>query len=165
MPQRAQTVEKLVQSDKISKDRKEALQRARVNLGIGAIPTPEIVARDEVALGKWNEIMELYRESDLEIATTADVGLLLRYCLLYSEWYVLTVARQAIQSVYIEDPVKLAEILRDLKIDNELNRKNTMLLRMDTELFLTPLSKHKALPRDPKKPKGAEDLERKGFSL
>ena len=49
----------------------------------------------------------------------------------------------------------------DLQLDNAINKKMDMLIKMEDRLFLTPLAKVKNIPK--KEPEKADPLSHRGF--
>ena len=140
------------------------LKDSTVQIGDKSFHAPKTIIDDKVAFRKWKEIMELYKESSVEIVSSADTGLLERYCQTYSQYDLLIRARnQAIAQS--SNDLQAILVISERKIDASINRLNSLLLKMDTELFLTPLSKARAVPRTKKTDPIKQDTIDKGFNL
>lgn len=157
------------QDNKASKRTKKdikILQDHTVIIGEKNYHAPKSVKNDKVAKAKWLEIMNLYKEAeDVPITTNADIGLLERYCLTYSEYQQLILTKRAILELHPSDLVKSMEVIHKLRLEMKLNQKNTILLRMDEQLFLTPLSKCRAMPAKKKQDPEKSRLNKKGFKF
>jgi phage terminase small subunit len=133
-----------------------------------------MVSKNPVALARWKEILEYFSGTDL--ITPSDEELLNNYCITYSELINL-------RTLKIEIENKINELAKTqnkgyLRIDvfsaikkigiepatleNMINKKEELLLKMKGELFLTPLSKAKGMIRGEKKKK-LSPLEKAGF--
>lgn len=143
---------------------KKLLQEHTVMIGGKRFKMPRSIEKNKIAKAKWIDIMGLYKDSDVSITTNADIGLLERYCLTYAEYCQLMVVKEEIINVSSDIIVAISK-LHDLRIDMKINQKNTLLLKMDTELFLTPLSKCRAIPRTSKKNHDKDKLRDKGFNV
>jgi len=152
-------------TEHITKARLKELQEAYVRIGEKEFNPPENVKVNTVALNKWREIMELYQTCEqVDIVTNADIGLLERYTLMYADYKLLLGAKQEITDV-ASSPLMASLLSNEHKLDSKINAKCKLLLAMETELFLTPLSKSRAMPRK-KKPETKKDkLSEKGFKL
>ena len=149
---------------KKGKRKNKILQEATVKIGDKIYKVPDSVKKSKVAKFKWFEIMNLYKESDVAITTNADIGLLERYCLTYAEYQqLIDVKRLATERS--SDAIAAIGLIHELRVDTKINQKNTILLKMDTELFLTPLSKCRAIPRKTAKDSKKEEMKKQGFNL
>lgn len=162
------------------KERKDS----EVKLGERKITCPDFVKNDVVALKKWKEILKIYAKSDL--VSSADEGLLGRYCKTYSEYQDLLRRRDVLTNMEgfdTEEEEDILEILEDqfgkkqskdiminkvlyilsmsglLAIEKAINSKMDMLIKMEDRLFLNPLAKVKNVPKK-EPPKEATPFER-----
>lgn len=160
------TVKELKENNKkhkLTKKELEALENSVVKIGSVKFDAPESVKSDPVAFAKWKEIMKLYKDCDqVDIVSSADIGLLERYSLMYSDYKSLLDAKKKIYKAL--SLLEALEACNKLKIDSEMNAKSRVLLQMESELFLTPLSKSRAMPRKKHK-KEKSNLQKKGFKL
>lgn len=147
----------------LSKKRLQELKDSTVIIGGKDFIPPESLLDDKVAMGKWKEIMNLYENSNVEILTNADISLLERYCHTYSEYQKLLLVKKEISEIAASPLVEMS-MAKDLNLQGRLDSKSKLLLRMDTELFLTPLSKSRAIPRKANQSKRKTKLESKGFT-
>ncbi len=153
-------------TEKLTKKRLKELEDAYVKIGSKKFSPPELVEKNPTALKKWKDIMELYATCDhVDIVTSADIGLLERYSLMYADYQLLLAAKadaytRAGGSAYIA-----AQLCNELKLDSKINATAKLLLSMETELFLTPLSKSRAIPRKKKPAEDGGELKKKGFKL
>lgn len=150
-------------SGKTKKDIK-ILKDHTVIIGEKHYHAPKGIQENPIAKAKWLEIMHLYEKSTIDITTNADVGLLERYCHTYCEYKELLATKVAVKNRFPEEPIEAMKVMDALKLDSKLNQKNSILMKMDEQLFLTPLSKCRAVPRSrPKKTKNK--LKERGFNL
>ena len=167
MPQKPKPAYMYAQDNKTARRTKKTikiLQDHTIKIGGKEYHAPASIKNNKIAKAKWLEIMNLYKDSDVEITTNADIGLLERYCLTYWEYKELIRIKKLVYEQN-SDPVIAAEIIHKLRIESQINQKNTLLMRMDEQLFLTPLSKCRAIPRTKKKSPEKSELEKKGFNL
>lgn len=154
-------------NDPSKRTKKEIKERQDHTVIIGGkdFHAPKSVRKDPVAKAKWLEIMQLYAESDLDITTKADVGLLERYSIAYSEYQELLDLKETIAEKYAGDPIAKHNMLHHIRYSTKMKELTNILMRMDEQLFLTPLSKCRAIPRGPKQDKKKDALKDKGFNL
>lgn len=148
----------------VSKARLRELRENSVKIGEKVFEPPYTVVRNDNALEKWWDVIDLYQQSNVDLVSSADVGLLERYCLTYDEYMGLIEVRYSIENATLE-PIARMDMLQKYKLEDQTNKKNTLLLRMEEQLFLTPLSKMRSLPRKAKKTDSELDLENKGFNV
>lgn len=148
-----------------SKKVKKLLQEHTVKIGGKDFHAPASVKSNKVAKDKWVEIMKLYATTDLDIVTSADIGLLEQYSLTYAEYKQLIDAKMTAVARYPNDPIASASLIHDLRLETKINQKLGLLLRMSEQLFLTPLSKSRAIPRTAKKNPKKEAMKKDGFNL
>lgn len=164
----------------------EQRKKAQVQLGEHKLICPAYVRADKIAYKKWKEIVKLYK--DIDFVSSADVGLMARYCMAFSEYLNLTEHRKICANVRIdyvnsEDEqiydelaehysVKRAAKMYDkieytfslagvLAVDKALNAKMSTLVQMEDRLFLNPLAKIRNVPK--KEVKQDDPLGDKGF--
>lgn len=144
------------------------------NLSKKTIKAPKFLSGDKVATSKWKEVLNNYRGTDF--VSTADLGLLARYCKTFSEYQNLVEYRDKISEIDFDgDDEKVADetlsknevhekkvsyilgimemmisVQGIMSIDNAINKKMTVLLQMEDRLFLNPLAKIKNIPRQVK---------------
>ena len=152
--------------EKLTKARLKELEDAYVKIGNKKFTPPENVKSDKTALRKWREIMELYATCDhVDIVTSADIGLLERYSLMYADYQLLLEAKADAKQRASGSAFLTAQLCNELKLDQKINATAKLLLQMETELFLTPLSKSRAIPRKKKPEDEKTKLTEKGFKL
>lgn len=164
----------------------EQRKKSEVQLGEHKLVCPPYVRRDENAYKKWKEIVKLYK--DIDFVSSADVGLMARYCMAFSEYINLTEHRKACATIRVDTengedtdmlevlaakyPVKTAVKMFEkieytfslsgvLAVDKALNAKMTTLVQMEDRLFLNPLAKIRNVPK--KEVKQDDPLGDKGF--
>lgn len=146
----------LVQNNDVEKMSKETiamLKESYVRIGTKDFSPTAIVKKNHVALKKWFEIIRLYQTCEhIEIVTSADIGLVERYSLMYADYKLLLRAKAEIDKM-CRTALSNSKLCNEHKIDTKINTKARLLLQMETELFLTPLSKSRAIPRNKPKPK------------
>ena len=153
-------------------------EKAEMKLGSDKITCPMYVINDPVAHKKWRELIADYNKakaSGIEIIKSSDAGLLARYCKTHSEYIKLLDQKSRIENFEIDYEKLLehfnSELLEGLdsffrldpvmKLENAINKKMDMLIKMEDRLFLNPLSKVKNIPK--KEPEKADPLADKGY--
>jgi len=146
----------------LSRKQKQVLINSIIKIGDKKFTPPKSVLTDKIAMDKWKEIMVLYVDSTVEIVTNADIGVLERYCHLYSEYQQLLLVKKEINEI-AATPLMARQLSKDVDLDVRLDKKSILMLRMEAELFLTPLSKSRAIPKSKVKNQKESKLDRKGF--
>ncbi len=187
MARRAKPIEILKAEGKthLTKDEIEFREKNEIKIGANlpkkTAKAPKFISSDEVAVSKWKEVLNNYRGTDF--VSTADLGLLARYCKTFSEYQNLVEYRDRISEIdFTGDDEEVAnETLSEsevhekkvnyilgimemmisvqgiMSIDNAINKKMTVLLQMEDRLFLNPLAKIKNIPRQNKGDDADED--------
>ena len=164
----------------------EQRKKAQVQLGEHKLTCPAYVRADKIAYKKWKEIVKLYK--DIDFVSSADVGLMARYCMAFSEYINLTEHRKVCATIRVDTengedtdmlevlaakyPVKTAVKMFEkieytfslsgvLAVDKALNAKMSALVQMEDRLFLNPLAKIRNVPK--KEVKQDDPLGDKGF--
>lgn len=174
MGRNAQPIDLLVANGKkhLTKAEIENRKNSEIKVGDRKLKCPDFVKNDAVAYGKWKEITKVYK--DIDFVSSGDTGLLARYCMTFSEYLSLLDQKRRIESFEINyerlaeqfDP----ELLEGLdaffrfgpvmQLDNAINKKMDMLIKMEDRLFLNPLAKIKNVPkREPEKEKNEMEKE------
>lgn len=159
-------------------------QQSEVKLGDKKLVCPSYVRADKEAHKKWKEIVKLYK--NIDFVSSADVGMMARYCVTFSEYLDLLHHREKIRTVGFTPDEGLAavEALAEkygtrraekmfekieyvlsvsglLNLDKAINAKMNSLVQMEDRMFLNPLAKAKNIPKE--EPKKADPLGDKGF--
>lgn len=164
----------------------EQRKKSEVKLGEHKLVCPSYVRQDKNAYKKWKEIVKLYK--DIDFVSSADVGLMARYCMAFSEYINLTEHRKVCATIRVDtengedvDMVKALEgkysprtaakmfekieyvfsVSGVLAVDKALNAKMSALVQMEDRLFLNPLAKVRNIPK--KEVKEEDPLAGKGF--
>lgn len=164
----------------------EQRKKSEVQLGEHKLVCPPYVRHDKNAYKKWKEIAKLYK--GIDFVSSADVGLMARYCMAFSEYINLTEHRKVCATIRVDTengedtdmlevlaakyPVKTAVKMFEkieytfslsgvLAVDKALNAKMTTLVQMEDRLFLNPLAKIRNVPK--KEVKQDDSLGDKGF--
>lgn len=150
----------------LTKKEIEEREAGEIKFGTKDFKCPEFVKNDINAYKKWTELMKAYRgvrSKNTDIVRSPDAGILARYCITYSEYLRLVDERDhllALRADWSEYNDMLPKDFRDgivrvlrldplLQVENMINKKMDMLLKMEDRLFLNPLSKVKNIPRAP----------------
>lgn len=142
-------------------------QLAQIKLGDDNFVIPPHIKSDYYANKKWNEVIGIYKDNNVDFATSADTGLIARYCTTWSEYMRLLKSKEDVLKIFHDknlSPHIIAKNLNKLQYDNNINKKSELLLKMEGQLFLTPLAKVKNIPMKP--PAEAEQenmLDKMGF--
>jgi len=99
----------------------------------------EQVMADPVALGKFKQLRKLFKEIDF--VDNLDENLINRYCLTYSQLQDLLDYREEHGSELDLDAI--------LKLDNRIDKKMELLIKMEDRLFLNPVARLKNVPKEP----------------
>lgn len=164
----------------------EQRKKSEVKLGEHKLVCPSYVRQDKNAYKKWKEIVKLYK--DIDFVSSADVGLMARYCMAFSEYINLTEHRKVCATIRVDtengeavDMVKALEgkyssktaakmfekieyvfsVSGVIAVDKALNAKMSALVQMEDRLFLNPLAKVRNIPK--KEVKEEDPLAGKGF--
>ena len=156
----------------------KARQEAEIKLGendLSKLRMPAYVRKDKTAAKLWRELIKEYKSAaaqGVELLTSADVGLLGRYCKTFSEYERLLESHQRIEKIaedtsnlnhFIQQQedfvaeamsqlAQLASIDGILKVERAINQKMDQLVKMEDRLFLNPLAKVKNIPKQAKEP-------------
>jgi phage terminase small subunit len=142
---------------------KEQIQdrlEAEIKIGNHDFKIPPEVRRNSIAKKKWKELIALYISNDIGFVSTSDTGLISRYCLTFAEYLELQKVRDDIVAKGW-DRIETYSAINNLGVDEKINKKLDLLLKMDAHLFLTPVSKIKNVPK--KEKKKADPLAQAGF--
>lgn len=152
----------------LTKSEKEHREKSQVKIGKDRITCPAYVKSDKKAFSKWKELISEYnaaKDNGIDLLKSSDTGLLARYCVTYSEYLKLLDNRKNVEQF----DVKWDEFEKDLpgsivqgintllrldplmKIENAINKKMDMLIKMEDRLFLHPLAKIKNIPKQEEK--------------
>ena len=157
----------------LTKSEIEHREKSKIKVGDNKLKCPDFVKNDVNAYAKFKEILKIYKDND--IVSSSDVGLIGRYCVTFSEYLDLLDKRKKVGTFNTDFdkyeqslPAEFIEVLNnymrmnvDLQLDNAINKKMDMLIKMEERLFLTPLAKIKNIPK--KEPEKADPLSHRGF--
>lgn len=135
---------------RLTKDEIRFRSENEIHIGNNNFIITKMVEKNSVAKEKWNEIIQLYLECAADFVSSADIGIIERYCLTYSEYVDLQKARDEIKWQE-RDAVKTARALYDLGIEDSINKKIDILTKLEDRLFLNPLAKVRNIPKKEKK--------------
>jgi len=133
-------------------------QESEVQLGTQDFKMPKIIRKNKIAKKKWKEIIELFVE--VQFVSTSDTTLLERYCLTYAEYVKLQDVRAEIEKVAEQkgvDVVSTFNKMGEFGLENAINKKMDMLIKMEDRLFLNPLAKLKNIRKKKTIKKEAND--------
>ena len=148
-------------------------EESEIKLGSKELLCPGYVKNDVTAFSKWREIKHIYK--DVDFVSSGDIGLIGKYCMTHSEYIKLLSQKARIENFEIDYEQLLKTYSSDLlegldaffrfgpvmQLDNAINKKMDMLIKMEDRLFLNPLAKVKNVPK--KEEKKVNPLEDKGF--
>jgi len=140
----------------------DARKESEIKLGDKELLCPAYVKNDVVAFSKWREIKHIYK--DVDFVSSGDTGLLGRYCMTHSEYIKLLSQKARIERFEIDYEQLLktydSTLLEGLdtffrmgpvmQLDNAINKKMDMLIKMEDRLFLNPLAKIKNIAKKEK---------------
>jgi phage terminase small subunit len=146
--------------NRLTKEEINHRQKTEIRIGNHEFKTTKRLRDNKKALKKWREIIGLYLTYQIDFVSTSDASLIERYCMTYSEYESLLDAREEIIKKKL-GAVNTQRALDEFQVDNIVNKKLDILLKMERELFLTPLAKIKniAVTEEEKE----EPLKKAGF--
>lgn len=147
--------------NRLTKNQIEQRVKSEIRFGDQQFKMPVIVKKNKHAKRKWIEIIDLYTTYKIDFVSTSDVTILERYCLTYSEYMELQEVRAEVVSKGW-DKVKTYHALKELGLENNINKKMDILTKLEDRLILNPLSKIKTVPTKSKIEEQTE-LEKAGF--
>ena len=139
-------------SHHLTKAEIERRKDAEIKLGLTdleKLEAPEFIKNDTTAFKYWKKHLKEYKEAaknNIEVLTTSDIGSLALYCKTYSEYENSLKRKQ----VFELNMTELSSIDDLMKLENAVNKKMDMLLKMQDRLFLNPLAKIKNVPKKEK---------------
>jgi len=151
-------------------------QESEIQLGEKKYTMPLVVKQNTHAKKMWSQVTKLYKSSEVQLASSADVVIMSRFCLTYAEYMDLIerrsfladagldwTASQAIAPEEFREEIEAILKVDPLtKLDNAINKKNDLLTKLEDRLFLNPLAKIKNIPKKDKKP-ASDPLSSAGF--
>lgn len=165
----------------------ENRKKTEIKLGENKLVCPSYVRNDKEAYKKWKEIKKLY--TGFKFVSSADIGVIARYCLAFSQYIDLTERRKRIAEMdfLAEEAAETVETLTEeygkrkavklyskidyilstggiMAMDKAINAKMAALVQMEDRLFLSPLAKVKNVPKEPEKEK-EDPLSKNGFDV
>lgn len=141
-------------------------QDSEIKLGEKVFQEPDILKGDTVARKKWKEIVQVYIDAGVDFVSSSDIGVIARYCSTYSQYAELIKRKADLKIHYSKKRMTAAEISEEFnktKIIPQLISLSDMLLKLESQLFLTPLSKVKNIPKMGAKKKDSDPLEEMGL--
>lgn len=163
----------------------EHRQQSEIKLGERKVICPMYVKKNKEAYKKWKEVLKIYKNTKL--ISSADGGMLARYCMSFSEYLDLIKHREIIENIPWDEAddsgaveilneyysrLKVAKLVEKinyimsvgglLAMDKAINAKMDQLVKMEDRLFLNPLAKIKNIPKEPPKEE-IDPLQEKGF--
>ncbi|MEY9097046.1 terminase [Paenibacillus sp. RC84] len=177
--------------NRLTKAELAARQSGEVKLGkheLDKLKKPAFITKDKVANKLWKDLIDEYKsaaDQGVELLTSSDVGLLAMYCKTFAEYDRLLEQYQRLDKITIDEDVlhefieraedaegmnfkalhylsQLASLEGILKVENAINKKADMLLKMQDRLFLNPLAKVKNVVKPKEKEKPASKFGRFG---
>lgn len=145
-----------------------ARKNSEIKLGGVNLLCPAYIKNDVSAFSKWRELKHIF--SGFNFVTSVDSGMIARFCMAHSEYIALLKQKNELENIqfnmdgledYIEDSeefnfkikkqlLKIVSVEGLLKIDNSINKKMEMLLKMEDRLFLNPLARIKSIAQKTK---------------
>lgn len=169
MPKRAKPIEFHIfegNPNRLTKKQIEERKKSKLNIGTLNFVMPERVKKIEYARKKWNELIGLFTDSAaFNLVTTADAGLIERYCLTYAEYHTLQDIRQEIVSMYPDDLKRQYELTSLKQLEGKINTKNKILVDLEDHLYLTPLARIRSVIKKEEKQEAEDPLKKMGFDI
>jgi phage terminase small subunit len=125
---------------------------AEIKIGGAVFIAPDYIRADLIALAKWNELINLYKNAPIpDLVDSSDTDAIAQYCMTFAE-----------QKYLIEQRAKAKQAKAKIKFTTALLKNREMLLKLSNHLYLNPLAKIRNVPKkknnEPKSP-----LQKAGF--
>ena len=137
-----------------------------IKLGEKVFDEPDILKGDTVAREKWTEIVQTYINAGVDFVSSSDIGVIARYCLTYSQYAELVKRKDSLRREYSKkrmNSTDISEAMNKTKILPQMISLSDLLIKLESQLFLTPLSKVKNIPKMGNKKEEVDPLKEKGF--
>ena len=152
--------------NRLTKAQISAREKYEIKIGDQNITEPGSVRRNKSAHLKWIEIISIYKETAADFVSSADVSILEMYCITWSEYQeLLKVRKELNRQIKTKglDSLKGTAFANKLNLENNVNKKLDMLIKMQDRIYLNPLSRVKSIPREAKGEREETPLEKAGF--
>lgn len=154
----------------LTKEEIEHRQESQIKLGVKKFRCPDLVMCNKVAKGKWNELIKIFQEDENDLVTSADVGIIERYCLLYADLREAKILKnQKVTTTTCSHDLfgEVEFIQTDLddyaKISSVISKLSNELTKLEERLFVNPLARLKNVPPKQKE-KESDPLKNAGFA-
>jgi phage terminase small subunit len=138
---------------------------SEIKIGDPEIPEPMTVKRNRCAHEKWLEIVDIFKSTGADFVSSADISILEMYCVTWSEYQELLKVRKELKKQMREkdtDILKGSALSNKLNLENNINKKLDMLIKMQDRIYLNPLSRVRNIGRA-KAPPEENPLQAAGF--
>lgn len=147
---------------RLTKKEKESRAELESELRIGThdFRAPAEVRKDKVALKKWKEITKLYVDAEIEFVSTADTGILMQYCLAFSQLMFFIKARKEVLSQGL-NTLDTYNVIDGMGLESNINKKSELVYKLGKSLYLDPQSRINTIKKKDRAKK--TELEEMGF--
>lgn len=121
-----------------------------IKIGDSEIHEPMTVRRNRCAHEKWLEIIGIFRDTEADFVSSADISILEMYCVTWSEYQELLSVRKELKKQMRQkdtDILKGSALANKLNLENNINKKLDMLIKMQDRIYLNPLSRVRNIGR------------------
>lgn len=125
----------------LTKSEIEERKKAQIKLGDKNFIMPTELENKFYAISKWNEVINIFVESELDLVSTSDTGIIARYCLTYEEY--IQAAKILDQFVADNGEILCLDFETYIKMQKVVDNKNNILTKIEDKLFLNPQAKIK----------------------
>jgi phage terminase small subunit len=136
----------------------EDRQAMSVDLGSFSIEIPTTLRGHQKAMKRFKEIIELYNDGGLMLVTSADIDILVEYCLVFER----VRDTHLILDSYKTTKERLADQDEYIKWLNALDKLTSKMIKLSEYLYLNPTARARTGGKLPTK-KEESPLEQKGF--
>lgn len=164
-------------SDRAARNAAESAMKPKTPL---SLDVPSGLNGHKIASATWKRIVGLYLETDGDIATSFDVDLLVKYCLLEEEVVQLAKMRESMRDDWqtnqktakkikpksdtLKTWVQMWDVVNGMfqrfqGMDARLDGKRKLLLSVSQSLYLTPRSRAGVAPPEKEKPPEKKGME------
>lgn len=154
----------LQQYRKVHKSKEEIRQRLeyeeKMKVGKRVFIITDKILKYPHAIAKWNQLVTIYE--NFEFVSEIDIGIMEKYCICHAEYYYLLEIKNELLKQY-DDKIVAYRMVRSLKIEQDINNKVEILLKLEDRLFLNPHSRLKNIPKFESEDKKESYLEILGF--
>lgn len=125
------------------------MQESQVKLGGKKFTPSETIKNDEIALEKWNNLINTYLEYDIDFISDSDSGIIEQYCMAYAT--LVRLEKEKANLIRLSNGMNISTVTED--VQKAINTQVKLMIPLSDRLFLNPVAKIKGLRKkqEPKK--------------